>query len=96
MVTLHIVRTSGFSKQDFQACLNTMASKDIILLTDDGCYNVSHPELKKLLPSHNTLIYMLEQHAKARGIETAESINLIDEEAVLALIFKCNNSVTWQ
>ena len=95
---LHLVRTSAFQTNDFQQCLNVLQSTDTIVLLDDGCYNLSHDLWQEASNKIAlTALYIIEAHAQARAITIDKNkINTLSLDALMTLICKTEQSVTWQ
>ncbi len=49
MSTLHLVRKSAFTTNDFAQCLSVLDHQDAIVLMDDGCYNLNHSLMDNLM-----------------------------------------------
>ncbi len=97
MATLHIVRKSAFTTNDFSQCVDFLAKNDELVLVDDGCYNLNHPSLIKLLNSEiNTALKVVQKHAQARGINVYEKATAIDMKALVELTFSLDRVITWQ
>jgi len=102
MSILHLVRSSAFSHDDLSQCIKNIESEDIIVLLDDGCYNLKHPLMAELITQHPKVdLYIIKEHAKARAIniddallnEAFDSITMTD---LVSLTFSNNSVVTWQ
>ena len=97
MSTLHLVRQSAFTNNDFAQCINVLGEDDAIVLMDDGCYNLKHALLDTLLNSvATTQLSVITSHARARALEIQESVNSIEMPALVALTFTHNQVITWQ
>ncbi|GAA6206674.1 MULTISPECIES: sulfurtransferase complex subunit TusB [Thalassotalea] len=93
--TLHLVRFSPFINTDIELCRDNLLADDSIVLIDDGCYTLNHQIFEELQLSCQQ-IYVVEQHAIARGITLANHSNGINLAKLNQLIFQYDNSVTWQ
>ena len=97
MAMLHIIRSSGYNSSALAQCLNMVLPQDSLLLMDDGCYNVSHTLLLKLLLDKPDIsVYFISQHANARAqkpINNTFTATTLTE--VVSLLFKHDNSITW-
>lgn len=97
MALLHLVRQSAFNSSDLAQCLMLATPKDTIVLLDDGCYNVSHPLIKKVLNDIPEItIEIIQNHAQARAIEITEPIKAIAMENLVELTFTHEKVITWQ
>mgnify|MGYP006090961211 CR=1 FL=1 len=97
MTTLHIVRQSAFSSNDFAQCLQTLSNNDVITFIDDGCYNLQHNLINSIDSNKNIQITVVEQHANARAIVINETITTkITMADLVALTFKNDRVITWQ
>ena len=97
MPTLHIVRQSAFSSDDFAQCLQVLRNNDVIVFIDDGCYNVHHPLIHTI--NRNTSIHLnvIEKHAQARGIGIDKALyTLINMNNLVQLTLTTNRVITWQ
>lgn len=93
MATLHILRTSGFNDNNLSLLINTCHDQDALVLLDDGCYNIHHPELINIKGK----ILALASHIQARAIESNQHpIELIDIDNLVTLTFKYQRVITWQ
>lgn len=93
--TLHLLRQSPFIKNDIELCRTNLSPEDAIVLIDDGCYTLHHQIMKDLQLACNN-IYIIEQHAIARGFNLKVDIQGINITQLNKLIFEYDNSVTWQ
>lgn len=98
MSTLHLVRKSAFTTNDFAQCLSVLDEKDTIVLMDDGCYNLKHPLLDSLIKRADSTISInvIANHAQARAIETHAAVKHIEMPDVVELTFTHNKVITWQ
>ena len=98
MNTLHLVRQSAFTSNDFAQCLSVLDHADTIILMDDGCYNLKHSLMNSLIKRiDNTInINVITSHAKARAIESIVAVNNIEMADVVELTFKHKKVITWQ
>ncbi|WP_159819953.1 sulfurtransferase complex subunit TusB [Colwellia sp. 20A7] len=90
MTTLHIVRQSAFTTNDYSQCLQVLGDNDVIVFIDDGCYNLHHHLTDNLIDnlidnSNNNLtdnienpinikLNVIAQHANARAIKINEAV----------------------
>jgi sulfur relay protein TusB/DsrH len=93
--TLHLLRQSPFTHNDVLLCSDNLLKNDSVVLMDDGCYALSHAFLGKLQQNCEN-IFIIKQHALARGLSLNNNIQLIDIAMLNQFIFKHKNSVTWQ
>jgi tRNA 2-thiouridine synthesizing protein B len=100
MSTLHTVNKSPFTHNTLRSCLNICSDRDGILLLEDGVFGAitSSPctaELQSLI-NRGVSVFVLEQDAKARGIEEklVEGVQLTDYDKFvqLALDHRCVQS----
>ncbi|TYK66850.1 sulfurtransferase complex subunit TusB [Colwellia echini] len=97
MSTLHLVRQSAFTTNDFAQCINILGQRDTIVLMDDGCYNLKHTLLDTLLNTVTTSqLNVITSHARARAIDIQANVNNIEMSALVALTFTHQQVVTWQ
>lgn len=96
MTTLHLLRTSAFSSSDLSDCIDTLSSADDLVLLDDACYNVNHPELARAIDTLKQPIKIIDEHAKARGLELNNQVQSISLSELVQLTFIHTNSITWQ
>jgi tRNA 2-thiouridine synthesizing protein B len=98
MSTLHLVRQSAFTTNDFAQCLSVLAHQDAVVLMDDGCYNLKHSLMDSLFKRADSTINInvITSHAQARAIETMATINHIEMADVVELTFNHNKVITWQ
>lgn len=74
MSTLHTVNKSPFQDQTLNSCLQVCGDEDCILLIEDGIYGAIEvspcaAQLQNLI-GQGIRIYVLEQDAKARGLQS--------------------------
>ena len=94
--TLHIIRKSPSAMaEELQLCMNMLLAKDAVVLLDDGCYLTNHVKIADI-KNITKNIYMLESHQIARAVNSHDKIELISLAQLNDLIFKYDNSVTWQ
>ena len=97
MPTLHLVRQSAFSSDDFAQCIQILSNDDVIALLDDGCYNIKHPLISTIEPSKNIQLKVIEQHANARGMIIDVNIfEKITMNNLVELTFTNDRVITWQ
>ena len=99
MTTLHIVRQSAFTTNDFYQCIQTLGNKDCIVFADDGCYNLQHYLINTMNTEKNKNIQLivLSSHAQARAITiNTELCTEIDMTALVSLTFNNDRVITWQ
>jgi len=97
MATLHLIRQSAFDTNDFEQCLDITCVNDKVVLLDDACYNVRHPILDIDSTSFPTKeLFIIESHAKARGLSVPENITAISMHRLVQLTFELDTVVTWQ
>ena len=97
MTTLHIVRTSAFNSNDLFQCLALANPLDTIVLIDDGCYNMNHPLIARVLEEKPALaIKIMLAHAKARSINLINGIDAIIMQDLVELTLSSRQVITWQ
>ena len=98
MSTLHLVRQSAFTTNDFAQCLSVLDHQDTIVLMDDGCYNLKHNLMDSLIKRIDSSINInvITRHAKARAIDLIATVNHIDISDVVELTFNHKKVITWQ
>jgi tRNA 2-thiouridine synthesizing protein B len=99
MTTLHIVRQSAFTTNDFYQCLQLLGNDDCVVFTDDGCYNLQHHLIDTIHSdnSKNIQLMALSSHAKARAITIKPGLcTEIDMAALVSLTFNNDRVITWQ
>ena len=97
MTILHLVRRSAFETHDFAQCISNITAGDVLVLIDDGCYNLQHGLLSQAqaLLSADSLC-VLQDHAKARALINKQGVKAIDMQALLGLTFSLDTIMTWQ
>ena len=96
MTTLHLIRDSVLSNNTITLALRNLAPNDVIVLIDDGCYNLNSAfisDAQKIIPLNQC--YAIEEHVNARGLQVNTAI-VINYEYLLELIFNHQNVITWQ
>lgn len=98
MSTLHLVRKSAFTTDDFSQCLAVFVPHDTLILMDDGCYNLQHPLLADLFEkgSNPVNINVVSSHAQARAMKSPEKVIHIDMPELVELTFEHERVITWQ
>jgi tRNA 2-thiouridine synthesizing protein B len=94
LTILHLIRCSAFSSNQLENCLATLAEVDSIVLLDDGCYSMVHRCLIDNIAKGN--VYIVTEHATARGLEPPLKINNISLTELTELMFSHHSVVTWQ
>jgi tRNA 2-thiouridine synthesizing protein B len=95
MTTLHIVRQSAFATNDFAQCIQVLNDTDIIVFTDDGCYNLNHSCIKQVSKRVKKMI--ITEHASARAIEINNTeVTAIVMAQFVELTFQADRVITWQ
>jgi len=95
MTTLHIVRESAFTTNDFVQCLQTVKDNDCIVFTDDGCYNLTHPCIEQV--SVRVELKAISEHVNARAVNlTNTKATAITMNELVALTFQADRVITWQ
>lgn len=96
MTTLHLIRDSALSNNSINLCLTNLSATDVIVLIDDGCYNINNAfidEAQKIIPLKQC--YAIDEHINARALQVKTAI-VINYENLLELIFNHHNVITWQ
>ncbi|MBU2871465.1 sulfurtransferase complex subunit TusB [Colwellia sp. E2M01] len=98
MNTLHLVRKSAFTHNDFAQCLSMFAQDDAIVFMDDGCYNLNHTLIKSLLErmGKNINLNVISSHAQARAIDNHLNVKCIAMSDLVDLTFTHKQVITWQ
>lgn len=97
MTTLHIVRQSAFTTNDFYQCIQTLGDEDNIVFTDDGCYNLQHNLLNTIDSNKNIHLMVISPHAQARAITINEALcTKITMADLVSQTFKNDRVITWQ
>jgi tRNA 2-thiouridine synthesizing protein B len=97
MTILHLVRRSAFETHDFAQCIANIATGDVIVLIDDGCYNLQHALLSQAQAKLSVDgLCALQEHAKARALVIKQGVKAIDMQALLGLTFSLDTVMTWQ
>ncbi|WP_057831154.1 sulfurtransferase complex subunit TusB [Colwellia sp. TT2012] len=98
MSTLHLIRQSAFTSNDFAQCLSVLDHQDSVVLMDDGCYNLKHSLMDSLIKrvGGSVNINIIASHAQARAIEIITAVNTIEISDVVELTFTHNKVITWQ
>ncbi|RHW77116.1 sulfurtransferase complex subunit TusB [Colwellia sp. RSH04] len=97
MATLHLVRKSAFNSQELLQCCQVLTSLDILILIDDGCYNLNHDllaDIKEIISVKH--IKVIKHHAAARGQYVPKDIERISMSDLVSLTFETENVITWQ
>lgn len=96
MTTLHLIRDSALSNNTITLALANLAADDVVVLLDDGCYNINQAfikEVQNIVPL--TQCFAVEQHVKARSLPLS-TLTLITYKQLLDSIFNHQNVITWQ
>ena len=98
MSTLHLVRKSAFTTNDFAQCLSVLDHQDAIVLMDDGCYNLKHSLMDSLIKrgDDSIIINVIASHAQARALENIAAEQHIAMSDVVELTFNHKKVITWQ
>lgn len=95
MTTLHIVRQSAYTSNDFAQCLQIVKGSDCIVFIDDGCYNLTHPQIKQI--SSQVELKAIIEHVNARAINLINTkTTTITMNELVALTFQTDRVITWQ
>ena len=97
MTTLHLVRCSAFKSHTINNCLSVLGGEDMVILLDDGVYNLQHPVLQQfqtVIPDSNLLV--IQQHALARGVKLMSEHQAIELSELIKLSLETAQSITWQ
>lgn len=88
---LHIITQSPYRSSALKECLAVAQTSDVLLFLGDGVYAVTlqNEELVK----HN--IYLLADHASARGLTNVAWANYIDYAGVVKLTEQQHPVQTW-
>jgi tRNA 2-thiouridine synthesizing protein B len=97
MTTLHIVRQSAFNTNDFAQCIQVLRKRDVIVLIDDGCYNLHHPLISTIENSDGIQLNIIDKHATARAITIDIALcNTISMNNLVKLTLASDRVITWQ
>lgn len=97
MASIHLIRNSAYSDANVLTALSLLNANDLVVLIDDGVYNVSHPSIQQLLANNTSIeVYVIEHHIQARGIVTPYNIEQITMANLVALIDQSTQVITWQ
>ena len=95
MTTLHIVRQSAFTSNDFAQCKQVTLQGDLIVFTDDACYNLTHPLVNSL--DEHIKVMAIKDHCQARAVTLDNSkASFITLEQLVKLTFDADRVLTWQ
>jgi sulfur relay protein TusB/DsrH len=99
MACLHIIRTPEILAEQANKLTPYLAQNDGILLIDDGCYLLA--TLNNLLNNQNIEhnVFIVKSHYSARALpenQKNESNTFITLDEITPLLFKYNNSITYQ
>jgi len=97
MPTLHIVRQSAFNSDDFAQCLQVLRNNDVIVFSDDGCYNLHHKLINTIDSKASIQLNVIDKHAQARAITIDESLySIINMNDLVNLTLTTDRVITWQ
>jgi len=97
MPTLHIVRQSAFNSDDFAQCLQVLRKNDVIVFSDDGCYNLHHKLINTIDEQASIQLNVIDKHAQARAITIDESLySIINMNDLVNLTLTTDRVITWQ
>lgn len=97
MPTLHIVRQSAFNSDDFAQCLQVLRSNDVVVFSDDGCYNLHHKLINTIDEQASIQLNVIDKHAQARAITIDESLySIINMNDLVNLTLTTDRVITWQ
>jgi len=96
MATLHLIRQSAYTTQDFAQCIQILNNNnDAIVFIDDGCYNVTHPLLTQI--NEQIPLYIIDVHLTARALKLPNNrIKTISMTELVSLTFTLDKAITWQ
>ena len=96
MNKIHLIRTSAFEKNSYASCIDILQESDVIVLLDDGCYNLHHPLCESALGIIGAdSLYVIEHHCTARALipRNAKTISMSE---LVELITQSTGTITWQ
>lgn len=96
MTTLHLIRDSALSNNTITLALTNLSANDVVVLLDDGCYNINQAfikEVQHIVPFAQC--FAVEQHVIARSLPLS-TLTLITYKQLLESIFNHQNVITWQ
>lgn len=97
MSTLHIIRRSISTHSSIKNSIELLSKGDVVVFIDDGIYNINdliYQEIYKVISSTN--IYVVVEHAQARGISIPDNMSAITIKEILGLSLSTTQSITWQ
>lgn len=96
MSTIHIYRASQ-ATVEYKNSIALLSHNDAVILLDDAVYLAKHPILNVLIKAVSSKnVFILEEHAFARGITPPHNVTPINLASFPALILSFNQSITWQ
>lgn len=96
MPTIHIFRASQ-ATIDYKNSIALLNYDDAVILLDDAVYLINRPIINELIQTVSlNNIYVLEQHALARGIKPNQGITPINLASFPTLMLSFTQSITWQ
>lgn len=97
MATLHIVRQSAFSTNDFFQCTQVLGNNDSIVFVDDGCYNLQHDLINSIDSDKHISLLIMSDHAQARAVAIDDQVcTEISMADLVTLTFEKDRVITWQ
>lgn len=97
MPTLHIVRQSAFNSDDFAQCLQVLRNNDVIVFSDDGCYNLHHKLINTIDNKASIQLNVIDKHATSRAITIDENLySIINMNDLVNLTLTTDRVITWQ
>ncbi|WP_431356912.1 sulfurtransferase complex subunit TusB [Litoribrevibacter albus] len=93
-MNLHLVFSSPYKHSALQDCLKVVQKSDAILLIEDGVFAVSHPEYSDKLNCHPC--YALESDLESRGINTPNSVAVINYDDFVELTLQFDKTISWR
>lgn len=94
MSILHLIRTAAYQHDDLAQCLQLFNEHvDILVLIDDGCYNLTHSLLATI---DNKRIFAINEHCDARAMVISSDQQAISLAQLTNLFFSYDSVITWQ
>lgn len=95
MSTLHLVFTAPTAGSALDDCLRAAQKGDAVLLLQDGVYAVAAPPTSTASQAAGVSLNALAVDAQARGLDTDNSVQLVDDAGFVALTEQHARVVSW-
>lgn len=90
---MHLVTKSPFTSSELHNCLRIADSEAPVVLIGDACYAIHHPLITSR--THDAGFYALVDDLHERGLQSAETVTLIDYDALVKLTESHKSICTW-